>query len=106
MTTYIYALVDPETDETGYMGQSVNPGGRNLQHAKTAEAYFLYGPQYKRINYSCVGAWIASLWTLGRNPQMVILDECNDRVSGAVEADWIKKLAAEGQPLTNYTHNV
>ena len=105
MTTYIYALVDPETDETGYVGKSVNPDGRNLQHAKNAEAYSLFGPKSTSVKYGCVGAWIASLWALGRNPRMVILDECDDRYSIVVEKRWIEKLVAEGQPLTNYTHN-
>ncbi len=60
--SYIYALVDPFTDEIRYIGQSVTPKKRLLQHVSTETWY-----KTRKTD------WILSLREKGKRPALKIL---------------------------------
>jgi len=88
---YIYALVDPVTDQIRYVGMSVNPSRRLQLHVRD-----LRGKTHK----SC---WIAKLKGIGQIPRMVILEECDSDTWKVRERWWIDKLTSDGLRLTNGT---
>lgn len=92
--SYIYALVDPRTNEIRYVGKSDNPE--------------------KRLSYGhmkCIGRnkyknnWIKQLLKLNLQPSLMILEECENEESvwSAREKYWIKYYREQGCDLTNLT---
>lgn len=68
MTTYIYALVHPETKEIRYIGKSNNPKKRLWEHHQLSR---LKSQTHKNN-------WIKSLLKQGLRAEFIILEECNE----------------------------
>lgn len=92
MNVYIYALVDPRTEEIRYIGKSNDPNRRYLQHI------------------SCIGEknphktnWIRLL--IGENllPALMLLEKCHHSVWKERERFWIKRFKDSGSDLLNMT---
>lgn len=88
---YIYALVDPTTDEIRYVGKSIRPKERLQNHCAEKSRTW-------RTN------WIRSLAALGQRPRIRIL-EILDRDDDwqKAEREWIANLRNHGARLTNCT---
>ena len=89
-TTFIYALLDPETLSIRYIGKSSNPAGRLRQHIRDA---------FKERNYKA--NWIRSLLGIGMQPTLQIVDEVNVSEWQAAEAAYIEFYRSEGCAITN-----
>ena len=83
----IYALVDPDTEQVGYVGKSSNPRKRLGQH--------LIGDANEEKNQ-----WIVSLLDV---PRLVILEEFDARTTSSVDREyyWMSYYLDRGHPLTN-----
>lgn len=95
MTTYIYALRCPESDEIRYIGKSTNPNRRLSAHISAAvnKAYDHH-----------TSRWIRKLSLLDLVPSIEILEEVASGDSWReVERRWIKEGNEKGWPLTNST---
>lgn len=91
MTTYIYGLIDPFTDEMRYIGKSIRPEGRLRDHCNDHS-------DCHRTH------WIQSVLARGERPKLVILQELDDSADWQqAERDWIAKVRSEGARLTNST---
>jgi hypothetical protein len=88
---YIYALVDPESEEVRYVGKSVNPKERLYNHIGKC-----YKEQTRKAN------WIYSLRKNGQKPRMKILKETNQEEFPYWEEYYIKEYLKMGARLTNY----
>ncbi len=88
---YIYALIDPVTDEIRYVGKSIRPMQRLQNHCNEKARTW-------RTN------WIQSLIAAGRRPEVRVL-EILDRDDDwkAAEIHWIASLRDRGARLTNCT---
>lgn len=88
---FIYALCDPSTKEKRYVGVSVNPKSRFSGH--------LNDPMAGRKKHE----WVTSLKSLGKKPELVILENCAEsgRDWRIAEKAWIQKLKSEGSNLLN-----
>jgi hypothetical protein len=88
---YIYALVDPETNVTRYIGKSIRPRDRLTDHMN------------ERSNcHRC--HWLQSLKRRGLRPRLVILEEIPGNYPWQeVEKHWIAFAREHGLPLTNNT---
>jgi hypothetical protein len=87
---YIYALVDPETQERRYIGMTKIPGHRFNAHCND--------PQPGSRKYK----WIGGLKEKGLLPTMDILEEVGEKENCASrEYYWILYGRASGWPLTN-----
>lgn len=89
--TYIYGLLDPETIECRYIGQSIRPAERYANHMN-------------EISNCHRSHWLQSLKKRGLFPIMVVFE----RVEGEwpwqeAERYWIARGRALGWPLTNNT---
>ena len=90
MAFYIYGLVDPDTEEVRYVGQTENPKKRYRQHC---------GPETRLKTKKA--EWIRGLISRGLKPSMIILEEV---VAGRVsdcEAKWIRHYRSIGRELVN-----
>lgn len=87
-TKFIYALCDPDTGAWRYIGASVEPRRRLMTHASTWSGA------------TDVYEWIKSL---GRRPDIEILDQCGDDWK-SVEQEWIEAALADGIDLLNTEH--
>jgi hypothetical protein len=91
-TTHIYGLVDPRTQEIRYIGKSIRPKERLMNHCNEPPS-------------NCHRShWIQELKRLGIKPDMIFLES----VSGEwpwqeSEKWWIKHGRDNGWPLTNNT---
>lgn len=93
-TSTIYALVDPRTDEIRYVGKSINPQSRCLEHLKQA----------KKHTRSRKLAWIRSLLKIGLCYQIQVLEDDVPKSEWiAREQHWIKTVREQGHRLTNLT---
>ena len=88
MTTYIYALRDPRTNKTRYIGQSINPELRFYQHLVD-------------IQNNCKGKWISELIGLNLKPNLEVLETVDDNEANEVEKHYIAKYIKAGCDLTN-----
>jgi len=80
-TTFIYALIDPNTLETRYVGKSDHPKSRLSHHINDAKT---------KTNCHRL-AWINSLWKLNQKPILQILEEVSIDVWGEKENYWISQ---------------
>lgn len=88
---YIYALLDPNTNEVRYVGCSVNPFKRYQEHTNI-----------DRICNEVKHEWVEALSQTGQKPALILLDKCGDRATGRErETAWITTLLTDGAPLTN-----
>jgi len=94
MITYIYTLVDPETDKVRYVGKTnVKPQNRYNQH--------IY--QWKRsIRLTKVNSWIKHLSLKDKKPKMVVIDNIKGEWIW-LEQYWIAQFKTWGFDLTNHT---
>lgn len=90
-TWYIYALVDPRTDEVRYVGWTLHPKKRLIEHVSKAKR----GPRYGHV-----GNWIKQLLALELRPILQIL-ETNTGNWQEAEQRWIAYYRAAGARLTN-----
>ena len=91
MTTYIYILQDPLTEEVRYVGKSNNPHRRYLSHLWVR-------PKVKYHSYN----WIQSLLKKGLKPIMTVIDEVEGDWEW-LEQYWIEQFRQWGANLTNGT---
>lgn len=91
-TTFIYKLIDPETNEVRYVGKSNNPKRRLAAHYNKAR----YRPTHK-FN------WIKALKDKGLKPILEVIEEVSIDLWKGREKFWIKFYKQEGHNLTNYT---
>lgn len=88
----IYALVDPRTSATRYVGQTNNLPARRKVH---------FANQSFRGNTE-LACWIEELWRERRRPEMRALEEgiSHDLIDRR-EKEWIRELLASGALLLN-----
>lgn len=80
---YIYGLTDPETGEIRYVGHSIDPAGRLVQHnAERKLSRAGWFPNY-------LGEWLISLRAAGKRPGIVILETTTADEVVAKELEWI-----------------
>jgi predicted XRE-type DNA-binding protein len=88
---YIYALVDPFTDQIRYIGKSVRPQERLTNHCNDTSKTW-------RTN------WIQSVLAKGNKPKLLILETLENNAEWqSVEKEWIAKGRSLGWSLTNCT---
>lgn len=93
-TTFIYILIDPETNMVRYVGKSNNPNKRLYQHiirSKNSKGHS------HKIN------WIKSLDVKGLKPIISIIDEVKYEDWEISESYWIAQFKQWGFKLTNLT---
>lgn len=93
MSTYVYALADPESPgHIRYVGKTVNMSRRLANHVVPS-----------KLRRSChVARWLAKLTSDGKKPVVRILETLGDDDDWeSSERKWIAKLRSEGHDLTN-----
>jgi hypothetical protein len=91
---FVYELVDPRTDVTGYVGITNNPKKRHYEH--------LYGREGKGKKYE----WIRYLQKEQIQPKMRILETVNNLEHAKTrEQYWIQYYINSGIQLTNVHFN-
>jgi hypothetical protein len=90
--TFIYALIDPITENVRYVGKSVVPYRRYISHVKEVK-------NAKRRK----DRWINFLLKQNRKPLFVILEKFQDKNWQKYERKWIKFCKTQGYDLTNHT---
>lgn len=86
---YIYALIDPRTNEVRYIGKTTDPKGRLYEHTKKSDL-----ATHK-------AHWINQLRAEGLRPRMEILEETTAAKWEKRERHWIAYGKAQGWRLTN-----
>lgn len=86
----IYKLIDPETREARYIGQTSMPARRLTQHITDA-----------RHSDHDRARWIRSLVAQGLKPEMVIIEEVPSKEADKRELFWIHTMIKRGEQLTN-----
>jgi hypothetical protein len=92
---YIYMLVDPQTREVGYIGQTTNVHARYMAHLRNAKKYVWNSP--KKVD------WLQDILRRGDKPEMVIITEVPASLADYTEEFWIVRYKKLGHPLTNAT---
>lgn len=87
---YIYLLIDPDSNQVRYVGQTRNPILRMNQHLKDRPLR----PTYK-------SNWIQSLLVAGKEPRMELIETCAIADLDQREEFWIAEHLALGCRLTN-----
>lgn len=88
-TTYIYALIDPETRGVRYIGRTNNLDRRFQQH------------HTDRTNIPRL-RWIESLKSKGLSMTYIVLEECaGEAAAKKAEVMWIKLFLEKGASLFN-----
>lgn len=90
---YIYALVDPDTGEARYVGETYYPRVRLHLHLANARR--------EKPKHKGPVAWIRGLLAAGKKPRMVILAYMPEE--HREEDLWILRLLYRGHRLTNKT---
>lgn len=91
-TTFIYALLEPGTQQIRYVGKSDRPKSRfsfHIHHSKTFKSH--------------LGNWLSKLETQGKIPDMEILEEVPKNQWGFWEREYIRVFRAIGFDLVNET---
>lgn len=88
--TYIYALLDPETKDTRYVGKSNNPQQRLLEHIRES---------FVSQTYKC--KWVSKLVREGKLPELLILDKVSKDCWSFWEIFYYKFYIELGCKLTN-----
>jgi hypothetical protein len=91
-TTFIYALIDPSTNEVRYVGKSKDPETRLIEHCKN-----------KQNIRSHKTHWIDDLKKRNLIPKLKIIEECDDLIWEKREIYWIEFYKKIGLVLTNST---
>lgn len=91
---FIYALVDPRTDEVRYVGKTVDLKRRMRRHRNIGRSE---NPSIYRDR------WIQSLMDDGLDFIVWILEVCDDKNWIASEIKWIAYFKEQGCSLTNLT---
>jgi hypothetical protein len=86
-TIGVYALVDPRTDRVMYVGQSIDIDFRYRQHLHSSP----WEGNRRKVD------WISELRSLGLEPRLVILEECNFASIDEAERRHIRRFKSEGQ---------
>ena len=94
MTVFIYALKDPDTGETRYVGKADDLSLRFSQHLSSAR-------KGKRNNRRV--AWIRSVLNSGKAPLLEVLDEVPEIEWQSWEAAYIQFFLGQGCRLVNGT---
>jgi len=85
---YIYALVDPNTDEVRYVGKSDDPERRLREHFNQ-----------ESTNKTC---WLDALQELGQSPTVTVLETVEDGIPWRRREEfWFKYGIQHGWNLTN-----
>lgn len=92
-TTFIYALIDPETAEFRYVGKADDPPYRLQAH--------LAPVHLKKKTHK--NHWLKGLLAKGLKPVQVILEEVPKDAWQSAEQRWISWAKDRGYPLTNLT---
>lgn len=91
MPEFIYALIDPNTDDVRYVGRSQTPKLRLQAHLRSGNK-----------NVTERERWLHSLKLQNQSPKMVILQQCTSSYHAKqVEAQWIEHYWNRGASLTN-----
>lgn len=88
--TFIYALIDPNTNQVRYVGKSDNPEKRLSRHL----GFFEPKSTHKQN-------WLKSLMENHQEPILKILEEVDQPVWKDAERKWIKFYKDQGVVLTN-----
>ncbi len=94
MITYIYALIEPDTNTIRYIGKSDNPKKRLRIHLTEAR---------KNNHISHRVNWLRKLIQMGKKPRLIILEVCNVNEWADCERKWIAKYRTDGVELVNNT---
>lgn len=89
---YIYALIDPRTQQCRYVGKTKNPKARMQQHANPKWGYGLYRKH-----------WVESVLASGYKPEMVVLEDVEGEAWRESEQFWIANRKFMGASLVNGT---
>ena len=93
MTTFIYVLRDPRTDEPRYIGKTKDIYQRLWSHT-------LVGERLKKSNYNLY-TWLRGLKDDGLLPVLEIVDRSTHSKAGKLESEWISWGYANGLRLFN-----
>jgi len=96
-TTFIYALIDPISQDVRYVGKSDDPWNRLHIGNKIHIAHL------KDASHTHKAHWIQSLKRKNLVPILVILEQCKKDVWQEREKDWIVFYRKLGYKLTNGT---
>lgn len=86
---YIYALIDPRDDVIRYIGKSIDPDYRYVQHMN------------EKVSNKGKIAWIAGLELEDLQPEMKVLEIANEKNWEEREKWWIERGREFGWPLLN-----
>lgn len=89
-TTFIYALICPETQQVRYIGKSNNPQRRLREHIRDHSKYQRHKDH-----------WIGALHARGLLPIMQIVEEVPFEIWAERELFWINHYTEHEHPLTN-----
>jgi hypothetical protein len=92
VSAYIYALVDPRTEEIRYVGKSIRPKSRLSDHVTKVVRGATLGP---------LAVWILGILADGLRPEMTILESVGEQRWQDVERKWIATLRESGSRLLN-----
>lgn len=90
MIVYIYALLDPDTDEVRYIGKTNDLNKRMSGHCRTDQKSKTHKAK-----------WINKLIASGKTPKMLVIEECTLDTWEEVECRWIAHYRAVNKRLTN-----
>ena len=91
-TTFIYKLIDPETQEIRYVGKANDPQKRLKQHIAHSQ---------NQAKGTYIGYWIASLRKRGLKPLLEIIEEVSFAIWQERELYWINHYIQHGHNLVN-----